>query len=257
MSENVTNITNLITNAYSIAAWGLQLWKWLAGIGVPVGAIIIMFKYFAHLTCDITLIHYKNKKSSCKYPANPIWLRHRITRMGVSIFTPWMKYKKAVKKWEESFDIANNEISLRVRAIDKYRNPTDDFTWEFIESEDTLKRVIEKTISDDMKGDLRTAKLKIKQFTDDRYELRCGGRLVAHSYPYDEMKKIENSLRNIIEDENIKRLIGKKSTDFQEMNHLEQSFKIRFAGLVSFMRMWDSILSFKKASYPRDLNANK
>ena len=256
MLENVTNITNLTSNVYSIVVLGLQLLKWLVGAGILVG-VVIMFKYFVHVTRDITLIHYKNKKSSCKYPNDPIWLRHIFARMIVQILTPWTKYKKAVEKWEGSFDDANNEISSRANEIENYKSPIDDDTWRFIESKDTLKSVIEKTISDDIKGDLRTAKLKIKQFSDDRCELRCGGRLVAHSYSNDEMKKIENSLRNIIEDENIKRLIGKRSTDFQEMNHLEQLFKIRFAGLVSFMRMWDSILSFKKASYPKDLNANK
>jgi hypothetical protein len=171
MLEHVTNITNLITNLYPIAVLGLQLLQWLVGIGALVG-LLIMFKYLAHVTSDITLIYYNDKKSSCKYPTNPIWLRHFIAlwlrhfiaRMVVRIITPWTKYNKAVKNWEESFDNSNNEISSRVNEIRKCITLTDIDTREFIESEDTLIRSTEKTISQDVKGDLQTSKLETKLF---------------------------------------------------------------------------------------------
>ena len=249
----MANITNLITNIYPIAVLGLQLLKWLVGIGALVGFLIV-FKYFAYVTRDITLIHYKNKKSSCKYSDNPIWPRHFFARRGVQIFTPWRKYNRSIEKWKKSWDIANNKLSSRVNEIEKYKSPTDDETREFIESEDTLISVLEKTISKDMKGDSRTAKSKIRKDSDGRCTILCGGRLVAYSYSYDKAKKIKNSLRDIIEDEKVKELIKNRSINHQEMSRLEQLFKIKLANFVSFMRRWDSILSFDKAKYPGDVN---
>ena len=254
MLENVANITNLTSNAYTLVALGLQLWKWLIWLGIPV-VVVIMFKYFAHVFRDITLIHYKNKKSSCKYPDNPIWLQHLFARMVIRILTPWTKYNKAVKKWEESFDIANNEISSRVNEIKKRITLTDIDTREFIESKDTLISAIEKTISKDVKGNLQTPKLRIKPFSDGRCELRCGSRLVAYSPSGTWLRTLEDSLREIIEDEKVKELIEKKSIDYQQKSLLEQLFKIKLARFVYFMRSWDSILSFKETKDYGDVNA--
>ena len=249
----MANITNLITNIYPIAVLGLQLLKWLIGIGALVW-FLIMFKYFAHVTRDITLFHYKNNKSSCKYSDNPIWLRHFFARGGIQIFTPWRKYNRSIEKWKESFDVANNELSSRVNEIEKYKSPTDDDTREFIESEDTLISVVEKIVPKDLNGDLQTDKIKIKKDSDGKCTIQCGNRLVAYSYSYDKAKKIEKTLRDIIEDENVKELLKKRYIDYQEMSRLKQLFKTKLANFVSFMRRWDSILSFEKAKYPEDVN---
>ena len=253
MLENVTNITNLITNLYPIAVLGLQLLQWLVGIGALV-VLLIMFKYLAHVTSDITLIHYNDKKSSCKYPTNPIWLRHFIARMVVRIITPWTKYNKAVKNWEESFDNSNNEISSRVNEIRKCITLTYIDTREFIESEDTLIRSTEKTISQDVKGDLHTSKLETKLFAYGKCELRCGSRLVAYSHGGTWLRTLELSLRELIDDEKVRELIEKRDIAYQKMSLLKRRFEIKFAWLVSFMRRWNSILSFEKAKYPGDVN---
>ena len=252
MLENVTNITNLTSNAYTIAALVLGLWTWLVGIGAPV-VVLIMFKYFANVTCDITLIH-KNEKTSCKYPDNPIWLRHFFARIVVRIFTPWKKYDRSIEKWKESVDIANNELSSRVNEIENYKSPIDDDTWKFIESKDTLISALEKTISKDMKGDLQTSKLKIKTFDDGRCELRCAGRLIAYSYGGAWLRTLEHSLKDIVDDKNIIELYKNRHIAFQKMNLQEQRFKIKFAGLVDFVRMLDTLFSFKKQKYPEDIN---
>jgi hypothetical protein len=172
------------------------------------------------------------------------------------MFTPWKKYNKAVKKWEGRFDEANNELSSRVNEIERYKSPTDDDTREFIESKDTLKSAIEKTISKAMKGDLQTEKTETKKDADGRCTIRCGGRLVAYSYSYDKAKEIEKTLRDIIDDKKVRELLKKGFDDFKEMIHLEQLFKIKLAWRVETIRLWDFILPFRKeGTYPRDLEA--
>ena len=256
MLENATNLTTVTSNSTITIALILQYLTLFGVIGsFLVGGIISMLKYLANVTSDITLIPLKNKKSSCKYSDNPIWLRHFFARIVVRIFTPWKKYDKSIEKWKESFDIANNELSSRVNEIEKYKSPDYDYdTREFIESKDKLISALEKTISNNMKGDLRTAKSKIRKDSDGRCTILCGGRLVAYSYSYDKAKKIENSLRDIIEDENVKELIKKRYTDYQEMSRLEQLFKIKLAWGVGIIRMWDSILPFKQTKEYGDLN---
>jgi hypothetical protein len=213
-----------------------------------------MLKYLANVTNDITLIHYNNKKSSCKYLDKPIWLRHFLARIVVRIFTPWRKYNRSIEKWKKSHNNVNDELSSRVNEIEKYKSQTDDDTREFIESEDTLISAIEKTISKDIKGDLQTDKSKIRKDFDSRCTILCGGRLVAYSYSYEKAKKIENSLRDIIEDENVKERIKNRSIDYQEMSRLEQLFKIKLACFVGIIRIWNSSLPFKQTKEYDDEN---
>ena len=213
-----------------------------------------MLKYLANVTNDIILIHKKGKKSSCRYPDNPIWQRHFFARIVIWAFTPWRPYNESIEKWENSYDNVNDELSSRVNEIEKYKSPRDDDIREFIESKDTLISAIEKTISKNMKGNLQTDKIKIKKDSDGKYSIRCGNRLVAYSYSYDKVKKIEKSLRDIIEDENVREFIEEKDRDFQKMNRLEQLFKIKLAWFVGIIRLWNSILPFKQTKDYGDEN---
>ena len=247
MQENASNLTTVTPDSHISIALVLQYLPLLAIIGsILIGVIISMLKYLANVTSDIILIHKKGKKSFCRYSDNPEWLRHSLARAVVRVFTPWRKYNKSIRKWEESFDNANDELSLKTNKIEKFRSSTDDDTREFIESEDMLKSAIEKIISEDMKGDLQTAKSTIKKDSDGRCTVRCGGRLVAYSYSYEKAKKIEKTLRDIIDDEKTRELLKNRYNDFQKMNRLEELFRIKLAWLVGMVRLWNSILPFKQ-----------
>lgn len=255
MLENASNLTNVTSNSHITVSLILQYLTLLGVIGsILIGVIISMLKYLANVTSNIILIHKKAKK---------VLANIRTIRYGNDILLhAWLygyshrgeNITKALKKWKNSYDNVNDELSSRVNEIEKYKSPTDDDTQEFIESEDTLKSAIEKTISKDMKGDLQTAKSKIRKDSDGRCTILCGGKLVAYSYSYDKAKKIENSLRDIIEDEKVKERIKNRSIDYQEMSRLEQLFKIKLACFVGIIRMWNSILPFKQTKEYDDEN---
>ena len=254
MFDIIINVTNLTSNANILATYLLEFWKWLiGGIGLLYLGCGIMLKYLAHITKDITLIHYEDKKSSCIYPKNAIWLSRPFARFFLQMFTSWKKYNKAIKNWEESYDEANKGLSSKVNEIKKYESPTDNETYEFIKSKDDLISAIEKTILNDIKGNLQTTNLRIESFFDGRYELRNENGLIAYSYSLEKLKGIEKSFREIIDDEKIKRLIKKQYTDFQEKNRLENLFKIKLAWRVDIIRLWHFILPYKKEIYPEDI----
>lgn len=238
------NITNLIQNAYTILSLIMQLWKYLIAIGVPVGVVIVV-RYFTYVFRDVELIYHGNNEISCRYPNNPKWQQHLFARGILWLFTPWRKYKKANKCSENILDITNREIFSRVNKTKKDITITDVDTREFIESENTITRAIEDTISKDLKGDLQTAKLKIKKYSEGRCELRCGGRLVAYSYSYEKLKLLEDSLREIIEDNKVKKSIAESHTNFKKKSDLERLFKIKLAKFVNIVQTLDSIIPFR------------
>lgn len=245
----VENITNLISNVYTITSLVLQWWKWLVGIGIPTG-VIIMFNYLSIIFRDIKLIKH-GEEYTCAYPKNPIWQKHLVVRWFIRRHRPWgieKKYDKAIRNYDEGVELANTEItSIVTPIIDNadlglpiYEGRVKGQPKEFIRRDFIPPAIIDIVIG------LSKNKLLIERKSSGSFELSAGAWILARSGSEDRLKKLMSLLQSLIDNNNVvKELAANIQNAEIEMYKLEKTLKKKLAKMVYRIRFWTEVLTLR------------
>lgn len=237
----------------------LQWWALLVKISVPPAGVVIIYKYLARAFRDVKLIKHE-KEYTCQYPPNPIWQNKRIIRGIVRILTPWGRYAKAIKNYDECVKSLYSKIaSFLADGIKKGQRNI--IIWDDIGERPSMDYVdLQKTKYSIKRG---TTHLTEKREDDGIFRLLALPTSVQSTHEYATSisrssvtiaklcsESNKNWLRDFIEsmanDDEIKELVKNCEKAEQDKNDAERTFKKKFAKIVSHVRDWDVIFSFRR-----------
>ena len=241
---NATNITNLTSNAYTIVSWILQWGGWLVGgIGIPSG-VVIMFKYFAVVFRDVKLIKQGNEYT-CEYTESS-WQNCSIAKVVIWLFPPYRDYKKAIRDYEICVDSLNTKIS----QIDYVNIGLPNYESGKGKPQEYVRLTyIRRAIIDNVTSE----KYQKMNFLIKHNRLYgAAGWELAKSDSEEKLKTLRDSLKQVVARDEVKEIGTKIIGAEKEMREMERVFKKKLAKIVDYVRRWDSIFSFRRASSPND-----
>ncbi|RJS79131.1 hypothetical protein CW713_08730 [Methanophagales archaeon] len=257
MIYNAMNITNLTSNAHTIASWVLQWWRLLVGIGIPSG-VVIMYRVLAKALYDIEIIECNNGYT-CKYKTTS-WLNSRLVRIYLWLYRAWglwkqiettknrynTKYKAARKELAQIlFHDVWSKVSFNISSWDGSGDiPSNN--WYLAEhwvNEGTEYDLIDAIIK--CEGDNKRYPLLEVNKPDGKFILQVFRTYIAGTDTESKREELMNLILSVWDADKTKDLVIEVNDAKRNAEEAEEAFKEKLARIVNHVRFWNDVFSLR------------